>query len=530
MCIFCIGFVCLEFVLEISVKGNVLMDESDNMPNGELPRPDNKPDKPEHPNPLQFPHSEPHLYNEENNPLVSSLPLLQDEPTDFSPSFPTPPSLPDHPQELEGEGPCPWELINVLQDYINLLKLSTLEELLFWMNKSLPPGIDSYCVGEQKADKSVNPLEIEGSVMLQGLLNYNKSTAEYSCNTAEIQRVADSKGGQREDWYIPLKNVESGKVIGFFAVGVSWSCFRLIPTIQKKINEAKKEYVFWTTRDKVGAALLSENKVEASEVENAKFFLNTLLGTHLSRLLLLKRRGEQLATADGQLAAARANIKPLFSETIFKELDLFKDHYAAPRYGDKWVSGAAVLMTDVRGCTGILSETLRSQPHNIPGLFHSMFGRLAAIVHDCHGVVNDYSGDGMLAYFIESDQIKRNIKSAIKAAIKMQEGMCSLQENWEATRQPILEIGIAVHCGGLFRSAIGQELIAYTVIGDTINYASRLCENTPAGKVFATKDIQSYEKELSDVCNFTELPTIPPKHHGENSIDCFRVDPVRNRA
>ena len=84
-------------------------------------------------------------------------------------------------------------------------------------------------------------------------------------------------------------------------------------------------------------------------------------------------------------------------------------------------------------------------------------------------------GDAVLAIFGEPKKSNNHALDAVKCACKMLKKVKYLQDKWLEEGKPRIEIGIGISSGEAFIGNIGsQERLEYTVIGDTVNTASRI--------------------------------------------------------
>jgi class 3 adenylate cyclase len=93
------------------------------------------------------------------------------------------------------------------------------------------------------------------------------------------------------------------------------------------------------------------------------------------------------------------------------------------------------------------------------------------------GMVNKFSGDGLLAVFgapLSSGE-QSYAKSAIEAALAIQRAVTSLNEELKQEGLPAMELRIGIHSGAVLAGSMGSsERLEYAVIGDAVNCASRL--------------------------------------------------------
>lgn len=160
------------------------------------------------------------------------------------------------------------------------------------------------------------------------------------------------------------------------------------------------------------------------------------------------------------------------------------------RIGGERVDPVTILVSDVRSFTA-LSATM--EPDDVVRMLNEMFDAFVPIIFDYDGVVDKYVGDSVLAVFGSPEQDDRQCKKAVQAALEMQQAVHKLGEGRRVRRLPVFEVGISVHTGAAIHGFIGSsERMEYTVIGDTVNRASRYCDGAAAGEVVISKT--AYER------------------------------------
>jgi len=86
-----------------------------------------------------------------------------------------------------------------------------------------------------------------------------------------------------------------------------------------------------------------------------------------------------------------------------------------------------------------------------------------------------------MAIFGAPVESENSARDAIEAALDMRKNLADLNESLEKDGLPAIRFGIGIHTGNVFAGTIGaQNRMEYTVIGDTVNTASRienLCKN-----------------------------------------------------
>lgn len=131
-----------------------------------------------------------------------------------------------------------------------------------------------------------------------------------------------------------------------------------------------------------------------------------------------------------------------------------------------------VLFSDIRGFTS-LSENM--QASQVSELLNEYFSAMEPIVSKYNGIINKFIGDAVMAVFGEPIQDENHPKNAVFCGFEMLKKVQELDEKWVKEGKPSIQIGVGINTGEVFVGNIGSEKrMEYTVIGDTVNLASRL--------------------------------------------------------
>jgi class 3 adenylate cyclase len=112
---------------------------------------------------------------------------------------------------------------------------------------------------------------------------------------------------------------------------------------------------------------------------------------------------------------------------------------------------------------------------------NAYFQAVIPIIKHNQGLVLEILGDGLLAVFGTpiSRGIEQDALNAVRAAVEMVDEVARLNEQFQAEGKPEVKIGVGINTGIASAALIGTEdRIKYTVIGDTVNLASRLQDKT----------------------------------------------------
>jgi class 3 adenylate cyclase len=153
-----------------------------------------------------------------------------------------------------------------------------------------------------------------------------------------------------------------------------------------------------------------------------------------------------------------------------------------------------VFFSDIENFTGT-SEQLTAG--SVVNLLNSYFGVVASVIHQHHGFIDKYIGDGVMAFWIPPFSVgDAHASDACLSALAQQEAMSALRAQLpEITgmrrNPPKLRIRMGIATGEAIVGTIGSNAArSYTVIGDTVNLAARL---EHINKAYGTSIILSEE-------------------------------------
>ena len=131
-----------------------------------------------------------------------------------------------------------------------------------------------------------------------------------------------------------------------------------------------------------------------------------------------------------------------------------------------------ILFSDVRGFTTI-SEGLDAKELTL--LMNEFLTPLSRVVYKHRGTIDKYMGDCIMAFWGAPLRDPEHAKHAILAGIEMQQALLELQPHFKERGWPEIHIGVGINTGKVSVGNMGSEVrVAYTVMGDAVNLASRL--------------------------------------------------------
>ena len=179
----------------------------------------------------------------------------------------------------------------------------------------------------------------------------------------------------------------------------------------------------------------------------------------------------------------------------------------------------SVLFIDIVGFTQLCEK---ESPNHVADILNHYYFLLHQAAKMYRGTVDNYIGDGaMLTFGIHKDD-KKHCINAICAAeifIRLTEIMNSqrIEQNL-----PPLQFRLGLHCGDLLAGTIGSsERMQSTISGDTVNLASRLCEQSNPGSLLISESVFKSPSTKGLIMTGDKLPMIIKGKTGY--INCYQV-------
>ena len=151
----------------------------------------------------------------------------------------------------------------------------------------------------------------------------------------------------------------------------------------------------------------------------------------------------------------------------------------------------SVLFADIRGFTQI-SEQL--SPEAIVKMLNTYLSVAADAVVKYDGIVNKFAGDSIMAVWNAPQSQPEHALLAVKAAWEAQQKITELKQS-DSQLFPV-QFGIGINTGIALAGNVGSAgRSEYTVIGDSVNTASRICSSTPGGEVWIGAETYNQTKD-----------------------------------
>jgi adenylate cyclase len=235
-----------------------------------------------------------------------------------------------------------------------------------------------------------------------------------------------------------------------------------------------------------------------------------------SGLVAIGIRNSRYAEQVRREALVRSNFERYFAPNIAAEIA--QQEAVVPLGGDR--RPITILFSDIRGFTS-MAESMG--PDAIAQLLTEYFSEMVEIIFEHGGTLDKFVGDAIMALWGAPIAHADDPDRALRAAIAMQRGVARLNEQWALAGRPEIGVGIGINYGEVFAGNIGSHRrLEYTVIGDAVNVANRLCSEAGPGEILVSEALCQMVKDQAD---YEYLPAMALRGR-TRSVQVYRVKGV----
>jgi adenylate cyclase len=152
-----------------------------------------------------------------------------------------------------------------------------------------------------------------------------------------------------------------------------------------------------------------------------------------------------------------------------------------------------VMFVDIRGFSEMSQD---AEASDLLLMLNDYYEVLVEIVFRYEGTVDKFMGDGMMVLWGAPIRHDDDPLRAVKAAVDIQRAMESFNADRASRGLMPVEIGIGINTGPVVAGYIGSSrTMSYSVIGDMVNQASRLCSAAKPGEIVISEYTQALIKD-----------------------------------
>ncbi len=170
----------------------------------------------------------------------------------------------------------------------------------------------------------------------------------------------------------------------------------------------------------------------------------------------------------------KEKIKSTFNKFVSAEVAEAVLKEGADKIGGAYKE-VTMFFSDIRSFTA-MSEKMEA--HEVIEMLNEYFSIMTDIIIDYKGVIDKYVGDEVMAVWGAPIQRDNDVELCVRSAIAQLEALDVLNEKRAERGEAAIRVGVGINTGMVISGNMGSDKrLDYTVIGDAVNLASRLCDN-----------------------------------------------------
>jgi len=155
---------------------------------------------------------------------------------------------------------------------------------------------------------------------------------------------------------------------------------------------------------------------------------------------------------------------------------------------------ATVMFVDIRGFTS-MSENVHAA--DVLQMLNEYYEKIVDIVFAHEGTVDKYIGDAIMVIWGAPVSHDDDPARSIRAAVDIRRELVAFNRQRVDQRKKEIKIGIGINTGNVVAGYIGSsQTMSYSVVGDTVNTASRLCAAAQADQIIISEETYKKTKGL----------------------------------
>ena len=201
----------------------------------------------------------------------------------------------------------------------------------------------------------------------------------------------------------------------------------------------------------------------------------------------IKQKAEELREAlerERWLTLQREKLGKYVPKSVVEEIERDREQVLASATRS---IECTILFSDIKGFTSFTEANPAAKMVEMLNQYHS---EMTKVIDGQDGILDKFMGDGIMVVFLSQGEDDNHALRAVQCGIDMQNEVSTLDEQWIEQGLGHLSIRVGVNTGEVISGSIGSATrMDYTVVGDTVNVASRLESNGRPGGVLISDTV-----------------------------------------